>query len=694
MSIIQNIRERGTWIIFSIIAIALIAFILQDGIGRKRGTSDINTLGKVNGVVINKPDFEEKLNIQVQNYAAQGINREQLIGYLWNQEVERLLFKSEEKKLAITIGTKELTDVLFGNESPFKQEFTDKNSGVFNSNDAKQAIAQIKKSKNKEQIKQIEQFYIEPAIENRLRNKYQALVVKGIQIPKWLIEKQLAETSNLANISFVGLPYSVIADSAIKVSNDEIANYIKEHAASFQIEETSKNIGFVGFSAAPSSVDSLNALQLINVQKLEFKNSTDPATFLNKVGTEQPFYNSYITKKALMIPNKDSILNVGIGNVFGPYVDGKYFTIAKVLGMKQWSDSASVRHILVATINPTNGQRIKEDSVAKRLIDSINTAIKGGANFDLLCAKYSDDESSKLKGGVYPMFTQGQMVLPINDFSFDNSVGSKGVVKTDYGYHFIEILKQTPKGPAYKIAYLSKSIIPSNETITAASTAAAQFAASSKDSKSFNTNAVKINKQVLPAIGIKENDFEIQGIGASRALVRWIFDNENNSISEPFEIGDSYIVANINGVEKKGLSSVEVVRPQVEGIIRDKKKAEKLKKELIGTNLQIVANNIKATIQKADSVSFNYSMIPGLGNEPKLIGAAFNKALLNKISEPIAANSGVFILSVNALGARQYQQDPIIFKEELLQRTRSVLFRSSIALKKIANIVDNRAKLY
>ena len=69
MSIIQNIRERGTWIIFSIITIALIAFILQDGVGRKGG-NDITALGKVNGRSINKIEFEEKLEIQLQNYAA------------------------------------------------------------------------------------------------------------------------------------------------------------------------------------------------------------------------------------------------------------------------------------------------------------------------------------------------------------------------------------------------------------------------------------------------------------------------------------------------------------------------------------------------------------------------------------------------------------------------------------------------
>ena len=694
MSIIQNIRERGAWIIFSIIAIALIAFILQDGVGRKRGATDVTTLGKVNGEVINKIDFEEKLDIQVKNYEAQGVKREQLMGYLWNQEVDRLLYTSEEKKLGISVGSKELSDVLFGSESPFKQEFTDKTTGEFRANDAKQAVAQIKKSKNSAQINQVEKFYIEPAIENRVRVKFQALVMKGVQLPSWMAEKQFAETTSVASISFVGVPYTSFSDSTIKISNDDIEAYLKQNAAAYQVEEASRNIGYVGFSAAPSSADSNSAKEALFALKADFKNAADAAVFLNKSGTELPFYNSYISKKAIMIAQKDSIFNAGVGNVFGPYIDGKNYTIAKVIGIKQWPDSASMRHILVATTNPNNGQLLRDDSSAKKLADSISIAIKGGASFEALCIQYSNDESSKLKGGVYPLFPQAQMVLPINDFSFDNVVGAKGVVKTDFGYHYVEVLKQTPKGPAYKIAYLSKGIISSNETITAASTAAAQFAATSKDLKSFNANAVKINKQVLPATGIKINDFDISGIGTSRATVRWVFDNSVNAVSEPFEVGDYYFVAAVSGIEKEGLVSAEAARPQVEGIIRDQKKAEKIKSNLRGGSLEAIATNAKANIQRADSIGFNYSMIPGIGNEPKIVGAAFNKSLINKISEPIAANTGVFVISVNGMGAKPAQQDPAFFKDELLQRTRSVLFRSSIALKKVAKIVDNRAKLY
>ena len=694
MSIIQNIRERGAWIIFSIIAIALIAFVLQDGIGRKRGASDISTLGKVNGQVINKTEFEEKLDIQLQNYASQGVKREQLIGYLWNQEVDRLLIKDEENKLGLTLGAKELSDVLFGNESPFKQEFTDKTTGEFKVNDAKQAVAQIKKSKNAEQIKQIEKIYIEPSVENRIRNKYQVMVVKGVQVPKWLSEKQYAESNSISSISFVGIPYSTIIDSTIKVSDEDVSSYLKQNAAAYQVEETNRSISFVGFSAAPSSADSITARNEMETLKQDFKNSTETAKFLNKVGTEIPYYDSYISKKSLQIPQKDSVLNVGVGGVYGPYVDGRNFTIAKVLGVKQWPDSASVRHILIATVNPQTGQQVRPDSLAKKLADSISMAIRGGASFEEMVAKYSDDAGSKTTGGKYEMFPQAKMVPAFNDFSFDNPVGTKSVIKTDFGYHYIEVLKQTAKGPAYKIAYLSKMVMPSNETINTASTAAAQFASSSKDIKSFNANAVKLGKQVIPAVGIKANDFDIQGIGTARNIVRWVFEKDVNTVSESFEQGENYVVAVITSEEKEGLASVNAARPQVEGILRDKKKAEKIKATIKGKTLEAIAADAKAIVQRADSIGFSFAMITGLGNEPKLVGAAFNKALINKVSEPIAANSGVYTISVNSIAAKQANQDPSFFKDELLERTRSLMFRSASSFKKVANIVDNRSKLY
>ncbi len=694
MSIIQNIRERGTWIIFGIIAIALIAFILQDGVGRNNNNNSINNIAVVNGDPIEKLSFDEKVDLQVQNYASQGVKREQVIGYQFNQEVDAVLYKQEIAKLGLMVGNKEISDVLFGSESPFKNEFTDKTTGEFKVNDAKNALAQLKKSKNADQIKQLEKFYIEPSIENRVRNKYQSLLIKGIQLPKWLADKSIAEANSISNIAYVGVSYNSISDSAVKVTNEDMAAYIKDHAAAYQNEEASRTISYVGFNAAPTTADSLAILNQLIALKEEFKSTTNEASFLNKAGTDLPFYNSYVSKKTLQIPNKDSVLGVGVGNTFGPYIDGKNFTIAKVVGVKSWPDSASVRHILVATVNPQNGQQIRDDSTAKKLIDSIKNAIAGGASFEAMVEKYSDDGGSKATGGKYEMFAQAQMTPEFNDYSFDNAVGSKGVVKTDFGYHYMEVLKQTPRGPAYKIAYLSKAVLPSTETLNAAASAAAKFASTSKDPKSFTANAVTAKKEVFPAANIKANDNEIPGIGESRQLVRWIYENDINDVSEPIEVGENYIVALISAEEKKGLMSVETAKATVENIVKDQKKAEIIKKTFKGNSLESYAASAKVTVANADSVNFNYSMIPGLGNEPKMVGAAFNKSLLNKVSEPLAGNAGVFVVSVKNIGATQSQQDPNLFKDELLNRTRSIFFRSSVGLRKAAKIEDNRFKVY
>ena len=694
MSIIQNIRERGAWIIFTIIVIALVAFILQDGVGRQNGGGNTNSLGTVNGEEIKKVAFEEKVEIQVQNYASQGIKREQIIGFLWNQEVDLLLFKLEQEKLGISVGNKELNDVLFGNESPFKQEFTDRATGEFKVNDARQAIAQLKKSKNTDQINQIEKFYIAPSIENRQRSKYQALVIKGIQFPKWLADKEFTESNAISNISYVSVPYNSILDNTIKVTNDDVAAYLKENKAAYQVEETSRNINFVVFSAAPSSNDSLNVYNQVASLKEGLKSATDVSSYLNKVGSENIFYNSFLSKNRIQIPQKDSILSLPVGGVFGPYIDGKNYTIAKVVGTTQWPDSTSVRHILIATTNPQNGQQIKDDSIAKKLADSISIAIRGGASFEALCQQYSDDQGSKPTGGKIEMFPQAQMTQAFNDFSFSNPVGTKQVVKTEFGYHYIEVLKQTPKVASYKIAYLSKPLLPSTETINAASTAAAQFATKSTDLKSFNSNAIKANKQSLPATNIKENDFSIQGIGETRAMVRWIYEKSVNDISEPFEVEDNYLVAIITSEDKKGLMGVETAKPEVEGIIRDQKKATIIKTTFKGNSLEAYANSGKTVVQKLDSIGYVFSMLSNVGNEPKIIGAAFNKSLLNKVSEPIAGNTGVFVVSVTALGAKPAQQDPLLYKEETLQRLRNVMFRTNVALRKAANIKDNRSKVY
>ena len=696
MSVIQRIRDKGAWIIFGIIALALIAFILQDGVRRGGNTfSNTTTVGVINGEKIERLDFEDKISMAQKMYASQGAQREQLIGSIWNQEVDRVILGQEYEKLGLQVSPKELTDILFGSNSPLKQEFTDPATGEFRVNDAKAAIASTKKSRNADQIKTINTVYIDPAVEKSLRNKYQSLLVQSAYIPKWMLEKQQADNNAIASFSYVYVPYLSVSDTTVKVTDDEIAAYVSKHSKEYQKTEETRNISYVTFSAAPTKADSINTLNQVLALKNEFTATKDEQAFLAKSGSEVPYYNSYFSKSRMQQPYKDSLAKLPVGGVFGPYLDASNYVLAKMVGIKQWPDSAKARHILIATIDPRSGRTVRPDTIAKKLVDSIETAIKTGADFTALAARYSDDPGSKDKGGVIDYFAQGQMMIPFNDFAFDKPVGTKGVVKTDIGYHYMEVLGQKNMAPVYKIAYLSKLISASNETATAANTAAAQFAANSKDPKQFNQNALKEQKQVLSQTDIKQNDFTLGALGQSRQMVRWVYEHSTGDISEPQEIGDQYVVAMVTAVNKAGTLSVSEARPFVESIIRNEKKAKLIKEtKFKGNTLESYSASSGAPILRADSLVFSAQIISGIGSEPKIMGAVFNRAFSGKLIEPIAGATGVFAVKVESTGAKQSAQDIESFKQNLIRVTQAGIYRSQDALRKAAVIKDSRSKFY
>jgi peptidyl-prolyl cis-trans isomerase D len=696
MSVIQSIRDRGTWIIFTIIAVALIAFILQDGVGRGGSSfSNTTTIGQVNGQKLERAAFEEKLAMQEKMYASQGAQRDQLIGSLWNQEVDRLLIETECAKLGLQVTAKELSDILFSENSPLKQEFTDPATGFFKVEDAKKAFAQIKKSKNTDQIKMINQVYIQPILEQSLRNKYSALLQKSAYVPKWMVEKQTTDNNQTASASVVFVPYASIADSTVKVTDNYITAYVKAHASAYKKEEETRSIAYVSFSAIPSSADSASVLNEVLAQKQDFTAASDNGSFLNRVGSDLPYYDGYFSKNRMQQSNKDTLVKIPTGTVYGPYVDGNAYVLAKMVGVKNWPDSSKVRHILIGTVDPRSGQQIRPDSLAKKLVDSIKYAVAGGADFNALVQKYSDDAGSKEKGGVYDYFAQGQMVGAFNDFSFDKPKGTKDVVKSEFGYHYTEVLDQKNFAPAYKIAYLSKTLVASNETVTAASTAASSFVANAKSKKDFEQNALKNNLQILNGVDIKKNDFTITGLGKSRETVRWVYDNKVGAVSEPTEIGDAYIVAIITSIGEKGTMNAAEAKPLVEGLVRNELKAKQIiASKFKGSTLEDFVKSSGFPAQRVDSLSFASPFVPGLGAEPKVVGAAFNKSLIGKNTAAIEGTAGVFAVKPESIGAAASMQDPAAISSALLQAVQSNIFRGFEAIKKSAKITDNRSTFY
>jgi peptidyl-prolyl cis-trans isomerase D len=708
MSIIQTIRDKAAWIIIGAIALALIAFIVQDAFSGRGGglfSGQSTTLGKINGTKVDIIEFENRLKQAEANYAQSGQAvdeqfRQQIRESLWNEYVENAVLDKELAKLGFEISDKEKGDILYGANPPqqLRQQFTNPQTGQYDAQAAYQAIKGLKKKSP-----EFNNFWGEfvPALEKqRIREKFVGMIGKSYYVPKWLIEKRNTDNSQLSSISYVNVPYTSIADSTIKVTDDEVRKYVEEHKEGFKQEKV-RGIEYVLFNAAPSSADSAAVRDRVQSLRDSFATAGDISSFFLRENSQTPYYASNISRKEIKIANIDSIVKTPVGGIYGPYLDGNSYTLARIVSEKQWPDSVKIRHILVSTHQRDQRtgemQPVRYDSTAKRIVDSVELAIRGGANFDTLCAKYSDD-GNRDKGGIYEGVVTGRMVADFNDFIFGKPVGSKGVVKTEFGYHYVEILSQKGSSLAYNIAYFSQPVFPSEATTNAAQQQAASFAAESQNKQQFEDNIKKMNLNKFNAYDIQPLESNIPGLGTSRELVKWVFNDAKlgDVSAHPFFIGDKYIVPVLVNSFEKGTMPVERARPLVEYKIRNRKKAEQIVQK-VGTpaSLDAVSKAVNMPVQQMDSVQFSAGYIPNLGNESKLIGASFNKNYQTKVSDPIFGEIGVYYIKINNITAMANAGLDVKIQQQIaaqqIQRSSYLIIES---LKRSADITDNRYKFY
>ncbi len=709
MQIIQNIRDRGAAITVTVIVLCLIGFILMDS---KQGNnqlfgSNTQSIGKVNGETVEIGEFNKRMTqveLQEEQRTGQrpnGVKVNQLRDQVWNQIVAERIFYAEAEKLGINLTPAELSSILLSSDpsNPFMQQqgMSDPATGQLDVAKAQEALRNIKKLKG-EQREQVNNEVINPLKLSAVVAKYSSMLTAGAYYPKWMQEKENVDNKNFAEISYVAIPYNEISDSAVKVTDADINAYVNKHKELFK-QDAGRIISYVSFSQLPSKDDSAKTRMLVQDLKEAFSADTNSAAFVARNTSIIDFQDAFLPKSKIQSSQTDSIAKLPVGSVYGPYVDGGAYVLAKILGSKQLPDSVTARHILIPTMNPQTGEVINSDSSAKRLADSILTAVKGGANFAALAAQYSSD-GSKDKGGDLGTFEFGRMVPEFNDFTFSKPVGSKEVVKTQFGYHVIEITNQKNFNPAYKIAFVAKEITPSDLTVNASSLQATKASAVKNAAELSKFTAANGLSLVQNPTTIKENDFSVGSLQDARQLVRWAFEAKKGEVSEPFSIGDDFIVATVDKVLEEGVQDAETARSGAEVIILKEKKAALIKAKL-GANptLESAAAAYNKQIQTAgadSTLTYNAQMVNGIGIEPKLLGAAFNKAYQAKPTPPFAGTSAVYVVKVNSIKTK-----PTDAPEMMAQQAASRLgaLRSQTnnwfeGLKKQATIKDNRSKMF
>ncbi|GIV71129.1 peptidylprolyl isomerase [Caldilinea sp.] len=98
------------------------------------------------------------------------------------------------------------------------------------------------------------------------------------------------------------------------------------------------------------------------------------------------------------------------------------------------------------TPTPTPEPRNEEQTLA--LANELRQRLLNGEDFATLAAEYSDDPGSAAQGGDLGWFGRGRMVSPFEEAAFSLPVGEiSEPVKTDFGYHIIQVLERDSAHP-------------------------------------------------------------------------------------------------------------------------------------------------------------------------------------------------------------------------------------------------------
>jgi len=706
MAILNSIRKKGVFLII-IIALALFAFVLDGVIGSStsspKGQSNIAT---INGIDIPREDFMKLVDV-TQRSLGPSTATTQAMNIVWERELRRVLLNEQYEALGLTIENAQLSNALstnLANNPTFQND-----AGQFDEGKLQEYIANLKAT-SLEAYQQWLDF--EKITENGILEKNYFNLVKGGVITTLAEGKQEYHFQNdKINIEYVHLPYSKIADEDVPVSSEEIGKYIKDHPKDFEVEPL-VDIQYISFSEDPSPEDidtSRETIAALLQDKIEFNNvsnmndtipgffkTTDYQKFVN-ANSDKGYIDRWWFKKDLPSSVADTISNLNVGEIYGPFREGNNFNLIKVIGEKQMPDSAKAKHILIRfqglVTAPQDVSRTKEE--AKALADSIlNILQKDKSKYEVIAADFSEDLSNKDSGGDLGYFVPGNMVTVFNDFVFDNEIGKLGVVETNFGFHIIEIVDQKNIQKVIKVATITKEIEPSEKTVNEVFSSAANFELDSQKGD-FNELVKDQGLNLKPVNRIGKLDANIPGIGNNRQIVNWAFhDDTNIGDVRRFSVSNGYVIAQLTRKNPKGLMSISEASAIVTPILRNEKKAVKIRESVSGTTLNEIASNQSVTVQNATALTMANPTIAGAGTEAKVIGTAFGKKV-GESTDLIDGKNGVYIVRILAVNNAPELEDYSFYANQLnATLIPTINFKVYNALKNAAKIEDNRADFY
>ncbi len=347
-------------------------------------------------------------------------------------------------------------------------------------------------------------------------------------------------------------------------------------------------------------------------------------------------------------------------------------------------DQVKASHILIKTPPPGPDGKVDEKGVedARKKAQDILNKLRGGANFEELAKKDSQDTPSATKGGSLGFVRRGATVAEFEQAAFSQPVGKIGdLVRSAFGFHIIRVdeKQEAHLKPLGEVREAIVTTLAQQRAVAAADALVAKLLSQARTA-GLESAAGSNHLAAITSDWFARTD-ALPGVGSSPEFMGVAFNQQKGAPPESVKLlAGSYVVLQVTDIKPAATPAFEEIRARVEtdfkgqraGALLAQKTQELADRAHAEHDLKKAAQELGATVKTSELVTPN-DQVPDLGAMSGPGEVAFSLKV-GEISGAVSAppNGAVFQVLEKQEGApAEFTKAKDEIRDTLLDRKRN-----------------------
>jgi peptidyl-prolyl cis-trans isomerase D len=319
------------------------------------------------------------------------------------------------------------------------------------------------------------------------------------------------------------------------------------------------------------------------------------------------------------------------------------------------AEQSKVSHILIKTPLPGPDGKVDDKGVAaaQQRAQDLLKQLKGGAKFEDLAKKYSEDPGSAKEGGSLGWIGKGRTVPEFEKAAFSLPKGQiSDLVKSSYGFHIIRVddRQDAHMKTLDEVKDQIEPVLKQQKAQQIAQKLAEDFFQQAKNQGLDAAGAAK-------GVSVSTSDFfsrkdVVPGLGPAPQLMDAVFGATEKSAPEMAATSQGFAVFQLLGIKPPATPTFEEIRPQIEeqfknersNVLLSQKVQELSDRAKSEHDLKKAAKELGAKVKTSDFVLPD-GQVPDIGSMTGQASVAFTMKA-GDISGPINSGTNGVVLSV------------------------------------------------